>query len=154
MARDTVRDKVHKAVWYVAQTVANGTYHTDTPNPIYVERESRKLTPVLHRRQIAELSNQSLRVVDDTLTTLAHSTVLMKTSGPFYDMRGVRIYRFQTVNNGGDREDIRTGYTFLIDFPRWAMEEWPSKHRMGDGLKDDRLKHAAIDAAREMGGSL
>jgi hypothetical protein len=34
------------------------------------------------------------------------------------------------------------------------MEDWPRKHRMGDGLKDDSLKHAAIDAAREMGGSL
>ena len=152
MARDTVRDKVHKAVWQVAQSIANGTYHTDTPHPIYIERESQKLTPVLHRRQIAELSNQSLRVIDDTLTTLAHATVLMKTSGPFYDTRGVRICHYQTVNGGGDREDIRAGYTLLMDFPRWAMEDWPTKHRMGDGLKDDSLKHAAIDVMRELGG--
>jgi hypothetical protein len=125
MARDTVRDKVHKAVWHVAQTIANGTYESDTPMPIYAERKA-GLTPVVHRKQIAELSHQSMRVVDDTLITLAHSPVLMRTTGPFYNTRGARILgrpRYQ------DREDIRAGYTFVMDFPGFAMEQWPDKHR-------------------------
>jgi hypothetical protein len=80
MARDTVRDKVHKAVWGVAQSIAKGTYENDTPMPIYAEREA-GLTPVVHRKQIAELSNQSMRVIDDTLTTLGHSSILQHTLG-------------------------------------------------------------------------
>jgi hypothetical protein len=131
MARNTVRDKVHKAVWGVAQSIASGTYENDTPMPIYAEREA-GLTPVVHRKQVAELSNQSMRVIDDTLTTLGHSSILEHTTGPFYNAGGHRNYG-RSDYFGGD--DIRAGYTFVIDFPRYTMKQWPEKHRPSKDLQ-------------------
>jgi len=79
MAKHTVRDSVHMAVWDFVRAIHNQTLDDLVEQPIYHRGyENDHYHPAFAKFQIQELSGQSERVITDTLATLVDEQVLKR----------------------------------------------------------------------------
>jgi hypothetical protein len=79
MAKNTVRDRIHLAVWDFVAAIHEGDLATIVDRPVYAFNPD-GCVPAFTRRQVADRSGESMRTVSDTLGTLVEEGVLDRRS--------------------------------------------------------------------------
>jgi hypothetical protein len=79
MAKNTVRDRIHLAVWDFVAAIHEGEFSTIVDRPVYAFTPD-ECVPAFTRRQVADASGESMRTVSDTLGTLVDEGVLDRRS--------------------------------------------------------------------------
>jgi hypothetical protein len=134
MAKNTVRDRIHVAIWDFVAAIHEGGLDTMVERPVYAFTPD-GCVPAFTRRQVADRSGESMRTVSDTLGTLVDEGVLDRRSREIPD---------RPATDSGRRWDM---YNEERPFTAWFVptvlpsdpairETWPSAKISGYQWED------------------
>jgi hypothetical protein len=124
MAKNTVRDRIHLAVWDLVAAIHQGELSTIVEEPVYAFNPD-GCVPAFTRRQVADRSGESMRTVSDTLGTLVDEGVLDRRSRETPDRPatelGQPMYSFEQ-----DRQFTAWFVPTVLPSDPAVRETWPS----------------------------
>jgi hypothetical protein len=136
MAKHTVRDAVHMAVWDFVRAIHDGTLDDLVEQPIYHRGHGDdRYHPAFAKYQIQKLSGESERVITDTLATLVDEGVLERqprTSGYTAEKEVIRWRGMWANRKNNPGFSVLWIPTLLPQSPE-VTESWPKQDERRPG---------------------
>jgi len=134
MVKDTVRDRIHVAVWDFVAAIHEGDLGAIVETPVYAYT-AEGCVPAFTRRQVADRSGESMRTVSDTLGTLVDEGVLDRRSRETPDRPATEGGWVMYAHHQEDRFNAWFVPAVLPSDPA-IRDEWPSPDILPGAVKD------------------
>jgi hypothetical protein len=134
MAKHTVRDAVHVAVWRFVSAMHEGGLEELLGEPIFTSHATvpDHYVPALAKYQVKQLSGESERVITDTLATLVDEEVLIREPRAYGVTAAGESIRWHGQPDHSHPEFTTLWVPTLLPQSSDVVEDWPDREVYAD----------------------